>query len=92
MNASNGTSRVGSSQAADARYSILAPCSMIAEVARVAPRAYYGAAQLVGQKLGTWVWQHEGPAVLWGSCLVLGVVVALALVVTAPARRRRMAT
>lgn len=52
----------------------------------------FGAAQLVGPKLGTWAWQHEGPAVLWGSCLVLGVVVALALVVTAPARRRRMAT
>ncbi len=51
----------------------------------------FGAAQLVGPKLGTWVWQHEGPAVLWGSCLMLGVVVALALVVTAPARRRRMA-
>jgi MFS family permease len=51
----------------------------------------FGAGQLVGPKLGTWVWQHEGPGTLWASCLVLGVVVALALAVTAPARRRRMA-
>ena len=52
----------------------------------------FGAAQLVGPKLGTWIWQHEGPGTLWASCLALGVVVALALAVTGPARRRRMAT
>lgn len=52
----------------------------------------FGAAQLVGPKLGTWAWQHEGPGTLWASCLALGVVVALALTVTAPARRRRMAS
>jgi MFS family permease len=52
----------------------------------------FGAAQLVGPKLGTWVWQHAGPGTLWASCLGLGVVVALALAVTGPARRRRMAT
>jgi MFS family permease len=51
----------------------------------------FGAAQLVGPKLGTWIWQHEGPGTLWASCLGLGVVVALALAVTAPSLRRRMA-
>jgi MFS family permease len=51
----------------------------------------FGAAQMVGPKAGTWLWQHQGPDVLWGSCLALAVVVALALVVTAPARSRRIA-
>jgi MFS family permease len=50
----------------------------------------FGAAQLVGPKLGTWVWESEGPSVLWGGCLVLGVVVALALIATAPGRNRRI--
>ena len=50
----------------------------------------FGAAQLVGPKLGTWTWQHAGPATLWTSCLLLGGLVALALVATAPGRRRRM--
>jgi MFS family permease len=51
----------------------------------------FGAAQLVGPKLGTWVWEREGPGVLWGSCLALGVLVALALIASAPARNRRIA-
>jgi MFS family permease len=51
----------------------------------------FGAAQLVGPRLGTWTLQHEGPGALWTSCLVLGAVVALVLLATAPARRRRMA-
>src|SRR5262249_12738392 len=50
----------------------------------------FGAAQLVGPKLGTWTWQHAGPATLWGSCLALGLLVALALIATGPGRRRRM--
>jgi hypothetical protein len=33
----------------------------------------------------------QGPGTLWAACLVLGVAVALALAVTGPARRRRMA-
>jgi MFS family permease len=49
----------------------------------------FGAAQLLGPKLGTWVWQHAGAGVLWGACGVLGVAVALAFAATAPARRRR---
>jgi MFS family permease len=52
----------------------------------------FGAAQLTGPKLGTWTLQHAGPGVLWASCLGLGAVVALAMTVTAPARRRRMAS
>ncbi len=51
----------------------------------------FGAAQLVGPKLGTWTWQHQGPNTLWGACLVGGVVIALALIATGPARSRRMA-
>lgn len=50
----------------------------------------FGASQLIGPKLGTWTLQHAGPAVLWSSCLGLGILVAVAIVVTAPARRRRM--
>ncbi|HEX7842405.1 MAG TPA: MFS transporter [Kofleriaceae bacterium] len=51
----------------------------------------FGAANLVGPRLGTWTLQHQGPGALWASCFVLGAVVALALLVTGPARRRRMA-
>jgi MFS family permease len=50
----------------------------------------FGAAQLVGPKLGTWVWEREGPSVLWGGCLALAGVVALALIATAPGRNRRI--
>jgi MFS family permease len=49
----------------------------------------FGIAQLVGPKVGPWVWQHEGANVLWSSCLVLGIGVAIAFAVTAPGRRRR---
>jgi len=73
--------------------------STVATMAPVDARGRYqgaiamtiGAAQMVGPKLGTWVWQHEGPGTLWSSCLALGAVVAVALAVTGPARRRRMA-
>jgi MFS family permease len=51
----------------------------------------FGAAQLTGPRLGTWALQHAGPGVLWASCLGLGGVVALAMIATGPARRRRMA-
>lgn len=50
----------------------------------------FGVAQLAGPNLGTWVWQHAGPRVLWGSCLVLGVACALAFALTANGRRRRV--
>lgn len=51
----------------------------------------FGAAYLVGPLIGTWTLQHGGPGTLWGACFVLGALVALALLVTGPARRRRMA-
>jgi MFS family permease len=51
----------------------------------------FAGAQMVAPKAGTWVWQHQGPSALWGSCLALGAVVALALIATAPARSRRIA-
>jgi len=50
----------------------------------------WGAAQLVGPKLGTWVWEYESPLTLWLGCAVLAAVVALSLIVTAPGRRRRV--
>lgn len=49
----------------------------------------WGAAQLVGPKLGTYVWEYESPLALWLGCAALAAVVAIALVVSAPARRRR---
>jgi MFS family permease len=51
----------------------------------------FGAAQLIGPKVGMWTWQHVGPGALWAGCLGLGAVVAAGLSVTGPARRRRMA-
>jgi MFS family permease len=51
----------------------------------------YGGAAFVGPKLGTSVLEDEGPDALWLGCLVLGLAVAVALAVTTPARRRRMA-
>lgn len=51
----------------------------------------FGAAQLVGPKLGTWLWQHEGPGTPWLFGAGLAVIVALALVAAGPAIRRRAA-
>ncbi len=51
----------------------------------------FGVARLVGPKLGTWTWEHEGPDTLWSACLALGAVVALGHAAAAPARRRRLA-
>jgi MFS family permease len=51
----------------------------------------FGAAQLIGPRIGTWTWQHAGPSVLWASCFVFGVVLAAGILATGPARRRRMA-
>lgn len=50
----------------------------------------WGCSTMLAPKLGTWIWEHEGPNVLWFGCLGLAAVVALALLVTAPARRRRL--
>ncbi|HEX3763855.1 MAG TPA: MFS transporter [Kofleriaceae bacterium] len=51
----------------------------------------FGAAQLIGPRAGTWIWQHVGRGVLWAGCLALSVVIVIALAATAPGRRRRMA-
>jgi MFS family permease len=51
----------------------------------------FGAAQLVGPKAGTWLWQHVSPSALWFACFGLSLVIVAGLVVSAPARRRRMA-
>lgn len=51
----------------------------------------FGAAQLIGPRIGTWMWQEVGPGALWAACLVLGALLAIVLVLTGPARRRRMA-
>jgi MFS family permease len=49
----------------------------------------WGGALFVGPRLGTWIWDDYGAAALWLGCLGLGVAVALAVLATAPARRRR---
>ncbi len=51
----------------------------------------WGCSTMLAPKLGTWIWEHEGPDVLWFGCLGLAAVVSIAMLVTAPARRRRMA-
>lgn len=51
----------------------------------------WGCSTLISPKLGTWLWEHEGPRTLWFGCLGLGAVVAVAMLLTAPARRRRLA-
>jgi len=51
----------------------------------------WGLAQVIGPRLGTYIWEDLGPDVLWGSCMALAVVVAALLMVTAGPRRRRLA-
>lgn len=51
----------------------------------------WGCSTLLAPKLGTWLWEHEGPDVLWLGCFGVGIAVALALLATAPARRRHLA-
>lgn len=51
----------------------------------------FGAAILLGPKLGTWTWEHAGPSALWASCLGLGALLAVGFAATGPALRRRMA-
>lgn len=50
----------------------------------------WGIATMVAPKLGTYVWEVAGPDVLWSSCLGIGALVALLMLVTGPARRRRL--
>ncbi len=50
----------------------------------------WGAGALVAPRLGTQIWEDVSPLALWLGCLGLGLFVALALALTAPARRRRI--
>lgn len=50
----------------------------------------FGAATMIAPKLGTWLWEHAGPDVLWLGCFGVGALVAGLMLVTAPARRRRL--
>jgi len=51
----------------------------------------WGCATMIAPKLGTWVWQYAGPPALWWGCSGVAVIVALALLASAPARRRPLA-
>jgi MFS family permease len=76
--------------------SAVAP-AIIADLAPVELRGLYqgifgsawGLAFFIGPLLGGWVFEHLGANVLWGSCLVLGLLLALGfLAMSAPTRRR----
>jgi MFS family permease len=76
--------------------SAVAP-AIIADLAPVELRGLYqgifgsawGLAFFIGPLLGGWVFEHLGANLLWGSCLVLGLLLALGfLAMSAPAKRR----
>jgi len=76
--------------------SAVAP-AIIADLAPVELRGLYqgifgsawGLAFFIGPLLGGWIFEHLGANALWGSCLVLGLLLALGyLGMSAPARRR----
>jgi MFS family permease len=76
--------------------SAVAP-AIIADLAPVELRGLYqgifgsawGLAFFIGPLLGGWVFENLGANALWGSCLVLGLLLALGyLAMNAPARRR----
>jgi MFS family permease len=50
----------------------------------------WGLSWLAGPTVGTWLWEHVGPSAPWIGCLILGALGAIAVMLTAPARRRRM--
>jgi predicted MFS family arabinose efflux permease len=51
----------------------------------------WGGAMYFGPKLGTLVWDDLGANTLWLGCLALGIVTAIVMLATAPARRLRLA-
>ena len=76
--------------------SAVAP-AIIADLAPVKLRGLYqgifgsawGLAFFIGPLLGGWVYEHLGAGLLWGGCLVLGLLLALGfLAMRAPAKRR----
>ena len=50
----------------------------------------WGFGQMIGPKVGTYIWQDVGPGALWAACAGLAVIVALTLWATAAPRRARM--
>lgn len=52
----------------------------------------FSAAALTGPLLGTWVYQHGGPAAAWLGCLALGLLGAVGALAIGPAIRRRIYT
>lgn len=50
----------------------------------------WGVGQMVGPKVGTYIWQDVGPTALWASCAGLAALVAFTLWITAASRRARM--
>lgn len=76
--------------------SAVAP-AIIADLAPVELRGLYqgifgsawGLAFFFGPLIGGWVFEHLGADILWGSCLVIGLMLALGFLgMRAPARRR----
>jgi MFS family permease len=73
--------------------------TVVADLAPHARRGIYQGAYFtlwalsacVAPTLGSWVLEHLGRTVLWGGCLVLGLLAAGAHLMAAPARRQRMA-
>ncbi|MBP2477808.1 MFS family permease [Crossiella equi] len=74
--------------------------SLAADLAPVTARGRYqaaigwgfSAAAFTGPLLGTWAYQHGGPAAAWSGCLVLGVLGAVGALAIGPAVRRRIYT
>ncbi len=71
--------------------------AIIADLAPVELRGLYqgvfgsmwGLAFFIGPVAGGWVYEHWGASVLWGSCLAIGVILALCyLAMAGPANRR----
>jgi len=76
--------------------SAIAP-AIIADLAPVELRGLYqgifgsawGLSLFIGPLLGGWVFEHLGANILWGGCLVLGLLLMLGfLAMSAPAKRR----
>ncbi len=49
----------------------------------------FGVATLFAPLLGTWAYQYAGEPVLWGACLVAGLVVGAGFLAMQPAVHRR---
>jgi MFS family permease len=53
----------------------------------------WGLAFFIGPLAGGWIYEHLGNNILWGSCLILGVILAgCYLALSAPAKRHMART